>query len=192
MALAIQPLKEGSRAILALHFLALSGADRYLRFATPATAGFVARYVDGIDFARDTVLAVHAAAIGDKARRVLAGVVHAAYPDDCAELGVSVLPSYRGRGVAGALVQRAVADARRHGARWLSMQLLALNQPMIRIARKLGMMLAGDSVQVCARLDLSAVPDGPHPMHGVGSEAGVRPMAIRPHANLRSSHEQLA
>jgi RimJ/RimL family protein N-acetyltransferase len=144
--------------LLALHFLALPSADRYLRFATPATAAFVGRYVDGIDFERDAVLAVEAAAVGDPGRRVLAGVVHAAYPDGGAEVGVSVLPAYRGQGVASALVERAVAHARERGIRRLSMHLLAFNAPMLRIARKLGMTFAGNSVHLCARLDLSARP----------------------------------
>jgi RimJ/RimL family protein N-acetyltransferase len=144
--------------LLALHFLALPSPDRYLRFAAPATAAFVGRYVDGIDFDRDAVLAVEAAAIGDDGRRVLAGVVHAAYPGAAAEVGVSVLPAYRGRGVASALVERAVAHARERGIRRLSMHLLAFNTPMLRIARKLGMTFAGDSVHLCARLDLSPRP----------------------------------
>lgn len=156
MAIAIERLSPRSRELLALHFLALPSADRYLRFATPATAAFVGRYVDGIDFDRDAILAVGAAAVGDEGRRVLAGVLHAAYPDSSAEIAVSVLPAYRGKGVASALVERAVAHARERGIRRLSMQLLAFNAPMVRIARKLGMTFAGDSVQLCARLDLSA------------------------------------
>jgi GNAT superfamily N-acetyltransferase len=190
MATAIQRLNEASRAILALHFLALPGPDRYLRFATAATPEFVARYVDGIDFERDAVLAIHAAAIGDEARRTLAGVVHAAYPDDSAELGVSVLPTYRSKGVASVLMQRAVADAVRRGVRRISMQFFALNAPMIRIARKLGMTLARNSMHVCARLELSRCHDG-RPACDSRFECDARQQGLLPHRNLRIDHEQL-
>jgi hypothetical protein len=35
MSIAIERLSESARPILALHFLALSAVDRYLRFALP-------------------------------------------------------------------------------------------------------------------------------------------------------------
>jgi len=154
MSIAIERLNESTRPILALHFLALSAADRYLRFAAAVTPQIIARYVEGIDFNRDAVFAVHPAAIGDESQGALAGVVHAAFPDDVAELGISVLPAYRGQGLASALAERAIAYARSRGMRWLSMQLLRENAPMLRIARKLGMTIVGTGADLFARLEL--------------------------------------
>ena len=154
MSIVIERLNESTRPILASHFLALSAADRYLRFAAAVKPEIIARYVEGIDFNRDAVFAVHSAAIGEECRGELAGVVHAAFPDDVAELGISVLPAYRGKGLASALAERAIADARSRGMRWLSMQLLRENAPMLRIARKLGMTIVGRGAEAFARLEL--------------------------------------
>jgi RimJ/RimL family protein N-acetyltransferase len=154
MSIAIERLNESARAILASHFLALPAADRYLRFAAAVTPQIIARYVDGIDFNRDAVFAVRPAPIGDESRGALAGVVHAAFPDEVAELGISVLPTYRGRGLASALAERAIAYARSRGMRALAMQLLRENLPMLRIARKLGMTIVDRGVELFARLEL--------------------------------------
>jgi GNAT superfamily N-acetyltransferase len=154
MSIAIENLNESARANLALHFLALPAGDRYLRFGMVATPEIIARYIDGIDFKRDAVFAVRAASVGDLWRGALAGVVHAAFPQDCAELGVSVLPSYRGRGLASTLSEHAIVHARRRGVRRLSMQLLGDNAPMIRVACKLGMTIFGRGTHVFAQLEL--------------------------------------
>jgi RimJ/RimL family protein N-acetyltransferase len=153
MSIAIERLNESARAILASHFLELPAADRYLRFAAAVTPQVIAGYVDGIDFNRDAVFAVRPAP-GDECRGALAGVVHAAFPDDVAELGISVLPAYRGRGLASALAERAIAYARSRGMRALAMQLLRGNAPMLRIARKLGMTIVDRGVELFARLEL--------------------------------------
>jgi len=154
MSIAIERLTESARASLASHYLELPARDRYLRFASTVTPQLIARYVDGIDFDRDAVFAVRSAPIGDKCRGALAGVVHAAFPDDVAELGISVLPTYRGQGLASALAERAIAYARSRGTRALAMQLLRENAPMLRIARKLGMTIVDRGAELLARLEL--------------------------------------
>ena len=154
MSIAIERLNESAREILAAHFLALPVADRYLRFASAVTPHMITRYVDGIDFNRDAVFAVRGAPIGDGTRGALAGVVHAALPGDVAELGISVLPTYRGRGLASALTERAIAYARSRGMRALAMQVLRENAPMLRIVRKLGMTIVDRGAELFARLEL--------------------------------------
>jgi GNAT superfamily N-acetyltransferase len=152
--IAIERLNESARASLAAHFLELPAQDRYLRFGSSVTPQMVARYVDGIDFDRDAVFAVRPAPVGDEGGGALAGVVHAAFPDDVAELGISVLPRYRGRGLASALAQRAIAYARSRGMRALAMQVLRENAPMLQIVRKLGMTIVDRGAELFARLDL--------------------------------------
>ena len=95
-------LREASRASLVMHFLALGREDRRLRFGSSLADEVVCDYVARIDFAGDGVFAVH-----DDALRVVA-VVHVAMTGSTAELGLSVLPGWRGRGIGDALLQRAV------------------------------------------------------------------------------------
>ena len=154
MSIAIERLNESARASLALHFLDLPARDRYLRFASTVTPQIIVGYVDGIDFDRDAVFAVRPAPVGGECRGALAGVVHTAFPDDVAELGISVLPKYRGQGLASALAERAIAYARIRGVRALAMQLLRENAPMLRIARKLGMTIVDRGAELFARLEL--------------------------------------
>jgi len=190
MSIAIERLNESTRAILALHFLALPAADRYLRFAGAVTPEIIARYVDGIDFNRDAVFAVHPAAIGDESRGALAGVVHAAFPDDIAELGISVLPTYRGQGLASALAKRAIAYARSRGMRGLSMQLLRENAPMLRIALKLGMTIVDRGMDLFALLELLGRNRRRNSKSGTLSLTDKAPQATKHH--FQNSHERLA
>ena len=141
----------GARALLARHFLVLSPEDRFLRFGTPVSTPRITAYVDGIDFGRDAVLVVR-----DGTTSELAGVVHAAFDGDEAELGVSVLPAHRNRGIGRALLEDAVAQARNRGMRRLWMQFLPHNAPILRLARKLGMRIASHGLAASARLELAA------------------------------------
>lgn len=133
MTVAIQRLNQTSRSALLTHFLALPPEDRRLRFGSPRSAESIADYVDGIDFDRDAVFAVH------DDRLALVGVVHVAFGDDSAELGLSVLPTHRRHGIGGALFERGAAHARNRSAPRLFMHCLAENAPIMRIARKFGM-----------------------------------------------------
>ena len=147
----VERLGESARALLARHFLALPLQDRYLRFATPVSSPRIAAYVDGIDFGRDAVLAVRVAAASE-----LAGVVHAAFDGDEAELGVSVLPAHRNGGIGRALLEGAVAQAAHRGMRRLWMHFLPHNAPIARLARKLGMRIASYGLLASAQLELGA------------------------------------
>jgi GNAT superfamily N-acetyltransferase len=155
MSFTIDRLPAGARSIVTAHFLALSVRDRYLRFSSAAPLHLVTRYVDTIDFERDVVLGVHDSADRCDERGALVGVAHTAFEGDLAEFGVSVLPAHRGQGLAGTLLDRAVALARSRGMRRLWMQFLAHNVPITRIARKIGMRIVLGGVHSCAHLDLS-------------------------------------
>ena len=157
MIAAVQRLNESVRATLAAHFLALPMKDRYLRFGRVAP-GLIAAYVDGIDFDRDAVFGVH------DDRLVLVGAVHVAFEDDLAEVGLSVLPAYRCRGVGGALFKRAVAHARNRCTPRLFMHFLAENAPIMRMARRFGMHIVTRAGETDAHLEL--------PPASLGSIAG--------------------
>jgi len=133
MTVAVQRLNEGVRAALVAHFLALPMKNRCLRFATSLAPRVIAAYVNGIDFGRDAVFGVY------DDQSTLVGVAHLAFEDDLAELGLSVLPAHRARGVGGALLNRAVAHVRDRCIPRLFMHCLSGNAPIMRIEQGLGM-----------------------------------------------------
>ena len=123
---------SGAQSLLA-HLVSLPAADTRLRFGAPRTPAASAAYVAGIDFERDAVFAVYDDAL------MIVGAAHVGFFEDAAELGVSVLPTHRGRGIGAALVVRASEHARNRGTTRLYMHCLAENAPMLAIARRAGM-----------------------------------------------------
>jgi GNAT superfamily N-acetyltransferase len=149
MTVAVQRLKETARPALEAHFLALSPEDRRLRFGTPLAAEAVAAYVDRIDFDRDAVFGVHDNDLE------LVGVAHVAFGEALAELGLSVLPSHRGRGAGTALFDRAAAHARNRFVPRLFIHCLAENGAIMRLARRSGMDIVIDAGDADAHIELS-------------------------------------
>lgn len=144
-----QRLQAAHREALERHFLALGADDRRLRFgANPGDASLRA-YVARIDFERDEVFAVADDGLD------LQGVIHVAFTGDEAELGLSVLPDHRGRGVGTALFERAVVHLRNRGTRKVFVHCLAENEAMLHLSRKHGMQVVSDGVEREAFLVLS-------------------------------------
>jgi GNAT superfamily N-acetyltransferase len=131
------------------HLLALPPEDARLRFGSAISAETIRKYVEGIDFDSDEVFGVH----GDGL--TLVGAAHLAFNgDEAAELGVSVLPQQRGRGIGKALVARAAEHARNRKVRQLFMHCLAENAAMIHIARRASMDVVIDSGDADAHVAL--------------------------------------
>ena len=126
-------LRASDRAALLDHFVSLDPEDRRLRFGAPLKDEPIAEYVKRLHFARDHVFAVH-----DGAMKLLA-VVHVAFGDGTAELGLSVLPEARNQGLGTALFERAVMHLRNRGIPKAFMHCLSENGAMMHIARKLHM-----------------------------------------------------
>lgn len=131
--LSASDLSASDRAAIQVHHLALSADDRRLRFGVSASDASLCAYVAGMDFARDATFGIF------NDRFALAGTAHLARGDGIAELGVSVLPEHRRRGLAGALLARAHAQARKWGAKALTIHCLAENVAMVRLARRGGL-----------------------------------------------------
>lgn len=143
----VKELSERDRRRLLMHFLALDDSDRLLRFGTVLPDELVTRYVQTLDFSRDTVFGVY----DDNLR--LMGVGHLAFaPRDAmpalseatakeriAEFGVSVAATARGKGVGSKLFERAAIHCRNEDVDTLYMHCLSSNQTMIHIAKKAGM-----------------------------------------------------
>lgn len=132
-------LKPDERARLLTHLLALSPEDRRLRFAHAIADEGLQRYVEGIDFTRDTVF------VATDADLAVIGAAHVARDGEHAELGVSVLPPARGRGIGAALLERCATHARNAGVRVLFMNCLVENAAMLHLARKQGLQVAVSS-----------------------------------------------
>ena len=99
-------LSENERPSLLTHFLALDRESRRLRFGGFSGDESLRAYVKQIDFTRDAVFGVLDADLS------VIGVAHLARGAEYAELGISVLPSHRGQGIAAALLERAHTYAR--------------------------------------------------------------------------------
>ena len=148
-AIPVQRLTEAARPKLRDHFLRLDANDIRLRFGAPLGPDGVAAYVQGIDFDTDAVFGVY------EDELELAAAAHVAFGPDGAELGVSVLPGYRGRGIGSALFARAVEHARNRFVTRMYMHCLSENAAMMHIARKSGMKICVDTGEAEAFLKLA-------------------------------------
>jgi GNAT superfamily N-acetyltransferase len=144
----VQRLGDSARAALLTHFLALPAEDQRLRFGASLSPLSIAAYVEGIDFDSSALFAVH------DDRLQLVGVAHVAFGDDRAELGLSVLPAYRGHGLGGAMFERAVAHARNRLVTRIFMHCLVENVAIMRLAQKFDMDIVLDSGDADAHLAL--------------------------------------
>ena len=144
----IRELARLDRAALEPHFVALGAEDRRLRIGASLNDTAVRGYVKRIDFEHDAVFGVH-----DDALQLI-GAAHVARSGAHAELGVSVLPAHRGRGIGGALLARAHLRARNWGVKALFMHCLAENAAMMHLARKQEMEIVVESGQADAWLRL--------------------------------------
>lgn len=161
----IKELSEQDRPFMLNHFLGLSASDRRLRFGAVLPDEAITRYVNGIDFSRDTVFGVY------ESTYKLVGVGHLAFldpvalpaldgsrPDRVAEFGVSVSAPMRRKNVGTKLFDRATIHCRNNHVDTLYIHCLASNKPMLCIAEKAGMKIHKDHGEVDGYLHLPS-PD---------------------------------
>jgi GNAT superfamily N-acetyltransferase len=149
----IRELNPWHKPKIEAHLLGLTPGDRYLRFGYAASDEQVCRYVADIDFQRDDVFGIY------NRKLQLVAMAHLARSTDekhtvCAEFGVSVLASARGRGYGARLFDRAVMHARNHRVQLLFIHALSENKPMLSIARKSGATVERDGPESNAYLKL--------------------------------------
>lgn len=133
----IRSLGPRHRERIATHLLALDGPDRYLRFGYAANDEQVARYVAKLDFERDDIFGIFNRRLDIIAMAHLAVAAHPEHAH-CAEFGVSVLKTVRGRGYGARLFERAVMHARNEGASMVFIHALSENTAMLKIAHNAG------------------------------------------------------
>lgn len=150
----IRSMSERHRPRIRDHLLALSEADRYLRFGYPASDNQVGTYVDRIDFARDEVFGIF------NRRLELIALAHLAYFGESsggppsAEFGVSVSSRARGRGYGSRLFDHATLHARNRGVDKLVIHALSENTAMLKIARDAGATVERSGPEAEAHLKL--------------------------------------
>ena len=144
------------RPLLEAHFLALEAEDRRLRFGLPLGDSALRAYVARIDFERDAAFGI----LDDDL--MLVAAAHVARERVQAELGVSVLPGFRGRGYGGALLARALQRARNWGVGAMFMHCLSENGAMMHLARKQGMDIVAESGEADAWLKLPPADASSH------------------------------
>jgi GNAT superfamily N-acetyltransferase len=152
----VRELSRLDRAALERHFLSLHSEDRRLRFGYALVDEVVLGYVASIDFERDAAFGVF-----DENLHLL-GAAHLARASGHAELGVSVLPGHRGRGIGGGLLARAHMHARNWGVRSLFMHCLSENGAIMHLARKQGMAIGSEEGETDAWLKLPPADASSH------------------------------
>lgn len=140
----VRELCERDRRALLMHFLELNEADRLMRFGTVLPDELITRYVQKINFARDSVFGIFDSAFK------LVGVGHLSYiPREAipfiarattkvrtAEFGLSVSHSARGMGIADKLFHRAEIHCRNADVDTLYIHCLSSNRAMMHVAAK--------------------------------------------------------
>lgn len=149
----IRTLSPRHKPRITSHLLSLSGHDRYLRFGYAATDEQIGRYVESLNFVRDEIFGVF------NRRLKLVAMAHLAYSVDpqwatCAEFGVSVSPSQRGKGLGTKLFAHAEMHARNQGVSMLFIHALSDNVAMLKIARQAGAAVQRDGSESEAYLSL--------------------------------------
>ncbi|HWW06423.1 GNAT family N-acetyltransferase [Collimonas sp.] len=194
----VKELSRRARKRLLRHFLALSSGDRLLRFGSVLSDDLLSRYVENIDFSRDTVFGVY-----DRKLRLL-GVGHLAFAprealpsvsastskERVAEFGVSVAASARGMGVGSRLFERAAIHCRNVDIDTLYVHCLASNKVMMHIAKKAGMAIHRDYGEADAYLKLP--PANPASVLQEAVQEQVATLDYTVKANLRAALKWLS
>lgn len=149
----IRSIGPGHRDRILQHLLGLEPHDRYLRFGYAANDEQISRYVNQLNFDRDELFGIF------NRKLELIAMAHLAFSVDpqytsCAEFGVSVAKSARGRGYGGRLFERAVMHARNEGVTQLFIHALSENTAMLKIARHAGAIIERDGSESEAHLRL--------------------------------------
>jgi GNAT superfamily N-acetyltransferase len=149
----IRSLGANHRERIETHLLSLDPGDRYLRFGYAAQDHQIRRYVEALDFERDEIFGIY------NRKLELIAMAHLAYGEDdshgsCAEFGVSVLPSARGKGYGARLFDRAAMHATNDGISMMFIHALSENAAMLKIARNAGARIERDGTESEAYLTL--------------------------------------
>jgi acetyltransferase len=158
-ALKLRPIRPEDADLERAFVAAMSEQSRYRRFMQhlPAlTPQMLARFTQ-VDYDRELALI---ALVGEPAEAIVAVARYVGNPDgESAEFAIAVADAWHGRGLGRAMMQALIGCARRRGFRRLVGIVLASNEPMLTLCRKLGFVARhdpDDPEQVIVVLDLAA------------------------------------
>lgn len=160
------------------HFLQLDSQDRRLRFGLVVSDQFIVRYVSM------ALADTHSEMFVIFDHDCVAAVGHVAVANAEGELGVSVLPSYRGSGMASALFDRAVSYLRTHNATTVYMHCLRENRVIQHIAQKNNMQVLTDQTESDAKLSIAAPTPLTVYQETRATRMAVADMLVRHHARV--------
>jgi len=166
-------LSRLERKALEHHLIALRDEDRRLRFGLALPDQAIREYVGRIDFERDAVFGV----FDDELQLIAAA--HLARCAGHAELGVSVLPDWRGRGIGAALLARSHTHVRNWGLRRLFMHCLSENAAMMHLANNQGMRICASSGEADAWLELPPADASSYASQVLAERVGVFDYALK-------------
>lgn len=156
----LRPLRPEDRDIELAFVAGLSAETRHNRLlggAIAITREYIERLVT-VDYSRDMALAATAMLDEETLIGVARYVRDAAGKGggDAAEFAIVVADAWQGRGIGGRMLGRLIEVARRRGLKRLYGDILAVNRPMLELARKLGFKLGRheDPTLTRASLDL--------------------------------------
>jgi acetyltransferase len=137
----LRPLRPHDRDIEHAFVRGLSPetrSNRLLGGTIAVTPEYIERLVS-VDFSRDMALAATTMLDGETLLGVARYVLDE--DDEAAEFAIVVADAWHGRGIGSRLLRKLIEAARRHGVKRLHGDILAMNRPMLDLARKLGFRL---------------------------------------------------
>lgn len=146
----IRPLTVFEREAARDFYLSLSPDDRRKRFCCSLSDDTISKYVDRLNFTRDTVLG----AFDEHAQ--LTGLAELVRGAAASELAFSVRPDRRGQKIGTRLMERLLLRARMCGIRKVFVMFLSDNTPMRKMAHRAGMTLSSADGEAHAERELPA------------------------------------
>ena len=138
-AVPVRELHAGYRQEILNHLLQLNDEDRRLRFGTQTPDEVITKYVEHLDFNKDSIFGIFDADLKLIAMAHLAYLPETKGQTRAAEFGVSVLPKGRSQGLGTALLERSAVHSRNTRIETLYVHCLASNKAMMHLAQKAGM-----------------------------------------------------
>lgn len=193
----VKELCERDRRSLLMHFLELDDADRLLRFGTVLPDELITKYVQKINFTRDSVFGVFDSklklvAVGHLAyipREALPFIATATTKGRTAEFGVSVSVAARGMGIGTKLFHRAEIHCRNADIDTLYIHCLSANQVMMHLAIKSDMEIHHDHGETDAFLKLRPANPSSMMREAIDEQAATLDYAMK--ANTRTAAKWL-
>lgn len=151
----VKPVTPDDKPLILHGFERLSERSRYLRFLgpMPSLSRRQLAYLSELDHRNHIAIGI---LDGDEPVAIGRWVRFDDEPED-ADLALTVIDDYQGRGVGRLVIQILAMVARHRGVRWLHFDVLAENSPMLHLLDKLGAVRTPSGPVVHAVLDAESV-----------------------------------